>query len=379
MKYSLALAAVVAWSGTASAQVDPLAPLPATPAPAPAVTVHRGTAPSVQVMPVRAAAPASYASVGSFEAYKQVLAAHAVAAGVRRATVDNVVPYLHLNSTVMRLDRAQPGNINNPNSTPPFAPYRRSHVTQDLISRGQTNYRTLWPYLSRVEQRTGVPASIMLAIWGKETSYGRVKGTFDIFDALATLAYEGRRRDLFEGEFIAAMKLIDQGVPRSKLKGSWAGAMGHPQFMPTNILKLRVDGDGDGDADIWGSQLDGLASIGNYLQQAGWKGGMLWGVPVRVPSTLDRNAIRNPVEAAKCPRVHARHSIPMSWAQWRARGITAIDRSLRDTDMATLIEPDGPYETAYLVTDNYRAVLDYNCSNFYALSVTLLADGIIGR
>nr|WP_294850000.1 lytic murein transglycosylase [uncultured Sphingomonas sp.] len=379
MKFKAIFVFAAGWSAIASAQVDPLAPLPTAAPPAPSIAIHRGTNAGVQVAPVQASAPATYASVGTFESYKQVLAAHAVAAGVRQATVDNVVPYLRLNSTVMRLDRAQPGNINNPNSTPPFAPYRRSHVTPDLISRGQANYRSLWPHLSRIEQRTGVPASIMLAIWGKETSYGRVKGTFDIFDALATLAYEGRRRDLFEGEFIAAMKLIDQGVPRSRLKGSWAGAMGHPQFMPTNILKLRVDGDGDGDADIWGSQLDGLASIGNYLQQAGWKAGMLWGVPVRVPPTLDRNAIRNPVPAAKCPRVHARHSVPMSWAQWRARGVVPLDRSLRDTDMATLIEPDGPYETAYLVTDNYRAVLDYNCSNFYALSVTLLADGIIGR
>ena len=377
LKVGLALSAF--WAVCAHAQTDPLAPLPATTTPAPPVTIHRGTPPLVLITPTPASAPATYASVTSFEAYKQVLAAHALAAGVRQATVDNVVPYLRLNGTVMRLDQAQPGNINNPNSTPPFAPYRREHVTRDLIDRGQQNYRDLWPYLSRVEQRTGVPASIMLAIWGKETSYGRVKGTFDIFDALATLAYDGRRRDLFEGEFIAAMKLIDQGVPRSKLRGSWAGAMGHPQFMPTNILKLRVDGDGDGVADVWDNRLDGLASIGNYLQQAGWKAGMLWGVPVRVPATLDRNAIRNPVEAPKCPRVHARHSIPLSWAQWRAKGVEPLDRSLRDSDMATLIEPDGPNATAYLVTDNYRAVLDYNCSNFYALSVTLLADGIIGR
>lgn len=365
------------WAVPVYAQVDPLAPLPDKSSPP--VTVHRDATPVVQIIPTTVSAPASYGSVTGFEAYKQVLAAHAVAAGVRQATVDNVVPYLRLNSTVMRLDRAQPGNINNPNVTPPFAPYRREHVTRELIQRGQQNYRDLWSYLAPIEQKTGVPASIMLAIWGKETSFGRVTGTFDIFDALATLAYDGRRRDLFESEFIAAMKLVDQGVPRSKLRGSWAGAMGHPQFMPSNILKLRVDGDGDGVADVWDSQIDGLASIGNYLQQAGWKAGMLWGVPVRVPASLDRNAIRNPVQAPKCPRVHARHSIPLSWVQWRAKGVEPLDRSLRDTDMATLIEPDGPNATAYLVTDNYRAVLDYNCSNFYALSVTLLADGIIGR
>ncbi len=363
------LAGLASISTAGPAQVgDPLAPLPSAPAVVPAPT-------PAQVQ-VHRMAPAT---LPGFEGYKMVLAAHARAAGVREATIANVIPYLTLNQTVMRLDRAQPGNIGNPNATPPFAPYRRSHVTSDLINRGQTKYRELWPHLSRVEQRTGVPASIMLAIWGKETSYGRIKGNFDVLQALATLAYEGRRRDLFEAEFIAAMKLIDQGVPRARLRGSWAGAMGHPQFMPTNILRLRVDGDGDGNADIWNNSLDGLASIGNYLQKAGWRGGMLWGVPVRVPAGFDRNAIRNPVTAPKCPRVHARHSRPLSFSEWRARGIVPTGRSLRPTDMATLIEPDGPNATAYLVTDNYRAVLDYNCSNFYALSVTLLADGIIGR
>lgn len=350
---------------TSAAAQDPLAPLPDRIVPAsvqPAVTVHRSSGP-----------------VGGFESYKQRLSAQARAAGIREATIANVIPYLTVNGTVMRLDRAQPGNINNPNYTPPFAPYRRQHVTADLINRGQANYRTYWPWLSRIEQQYGVPASIMLAIWGKETSYGRIKGTFDVLQALATLGYEGRRRQLFESEFVAALRLLDQGVSRSSLRGSWAGAMGHPQFMPTNVLRLRADGDGDGDRDIWNSPVDGLASIGNYLRSAGWKRGMLWGIPVSVPPTLNRASVRQLVPAAKCPRVHARHSRPLTFAQWKAMGVRPNDRSLNDADMATLIEPDGPYATAYLVTDNYRAVLDYNCSNFYALSVTLLADRIIGH
>lgn len=350
---------------TSAAAQDPLAPLPDRPAPVtfqPAVTVHRASA-----------------QAGGFEGYKQRLAAQARAAGIRDGTIANVIPYLTLNGTVMRLDRAQPGNVTDPNYTPPFAPYRRRHITADLIYRGQGNYRTYWPWLSRIEQQYSVPASVMLAIWGKETSYGRIKGTFDVLQALATLGYEGRRRDLFESEFIAALRLLDQGVSRSALRGSWAGAMGHPQFMPSNVLRLRADGDGDGDRDIWSSPVDGLASIGNYLRGAGWKRGMLWGVPVTVPGTFNRAAVRRLAPAAKCPRVHARHSRPLTFAQWKAMGVRPIDRSLNDSDLATLIEPDGPYATAYLVTDNYRAVLDYNCSNFYALSVTLLADRIIGH
>ncbi len=352
-------------------QADPLAPLP-TP-----VTVHRQSQPVAP--PPTMLQPVVAATNFGFDTYKLRLAAIARTAGIREATIAAIVPTLILDGRVVRLDRGQPGNIGNPNSTPPFAPYRRAHVTPDLIARGQDNYRSLWPYLSRIEQRTGVSASVMLAIWGKETSYGRVKGNFDVIQSLATLAYEGRRRELFEAEFLAALKLVDQGVPRSRLRGSWAGAMGHPQFMPSNVLRLRVDGDGDGNADIWGSQLDGLASIGNYLRNAGWRGGMLWGVPVTVPGSFNRAAVRPLTTAAKCPRVHARHSRPLPFAQWKALGLMATDRSLNDSDLATLIEPDGPYATAYLVTDNYRAVLDYNCSNFYALSVTLLADRIIGH
>ena len=362
------LLAILLISTTASAQTsDPLAPWPNQPV-AP-VQVRPAAQFQVQRAPVQS----------GFDAYKQTLAAKARAAGVREATIANVIPYLTLDGTVMRLDRAQPGNVGNPNATPPFWPYRRAHVTSDLIRRGQANYSSMWPYLSRIEQRYGVPASIMLGIWGKETSYGRIKGTFDVVRSLATLAYEGRRRPMFEAEFLAAMQLVDQGVPRSRLRGSWAGAMGHPQFMPTNVLRLRADGDGDGDRDIWNSQLDGLASIANYLRTKGWRPGILWGIPVRVPAGFDRSSVRNLTTAAECPRVHARHSRPLTMREWRARGIVPLGRSLRDDDRATLLEPDGQGATAYLLTDNYRVILDYNCSNFYALSVALLADGIIGR
>ena len=357
-------------SASTSAQVDPLAPLPersvAVQAPEP-------------LRPVEAAVTLPASRPSGFESYKLRLAALASSAGVRPATVQSVMPGISLNSSAIRLDRAQPGQVNNPNATPPFWPYRRRHVTADLIRRGAAKYRAHYTRLMEIERRTGVPASIILGIYGKETSYGLVTGGFDVLDVLASLAYEGRRRDLFESEFVAAMKLLDLGYSRSRLRGSWAGAMGYPQFMPSIVLRLRADGDGDGFADIWRSEPDAFASIGNYLRDAGWRANMLWGIPVRVPAGFNRSAVRNMVPARDCPRVHARHSLPMTMAQWRSVGVTPLDRSLRDTDVARLIEPDGPGQTAYLVTDNYRAILKYNCSNFYALSVALLADGIIGR
>lgn len=367
VKFKLAVIAMVSASAVLAQSTqaqDPLAPLPEAPRP--------------QLQAAQPAHAVSAATTG-FEAYKGRLAALARSGGVREATIASVVPHLEVNYRVIRLDRGQPGAIGNPNYTPPFEPYRRRHVNSELIRRGQSRYASLWPWLSRVEARTGVPASIMMSIYGHETSYGAVTGGFDVIESLASLAYDGRRRALFEGEFVAALKLLDMGIPRWRLKGSWAGATGYPQFMPSTVIRLRADGDGDGKSEIWSNQVDGLASIANYLQDAGWKPGVPWGIAVRVPQGLNRAAIRNTATAAECPRVHARHSRPLTMSQWRALGVAPLRRTLRDDDVATLLEPDGPGETAYLLTGNYKAILKYNCSNFYALSVGLLADAIVGR
>ena len=358
---------------SAQPRADPLAPIPQAPRPTAAPTVKAtATAP--------AAATQAYVAVpNGFESYKVRLAGLARARGVREPTIQANVYPLRLNSRVMDLDRAQPGNIANPNAAPPFAPYRRNHVTQNLISRGQARYSSEYPQLQQVYARYGVDPAVLMAIYGHETSYGAVTGGFDLVEALASLAYEGRRRSFFEDEFVAALKLIDMGIPRSRLKGSWAGATGYPQFMPSIVLRLRTDGDGDGYADVWRNELDGLASIANYLRDAGWKAGVPWGVAVRTPPTLNRAAIRSTTVAPRCAPVYARHSRWLSMREWRALGVAPLGRSLPDSEMATLIEPDGPYATAYLLTNNYRAILDYNCSNFYALSVGLLADAIAQR
>ena len=231
--------------------------------------------------------------------------------------------------------------------------------------------------LARIERETGVPESIMVAIWGHETNYGDVTGNFDLPRALASLAYEGRRRALFSGEFLATLQMIDRGVPRDQLKGSWAGATGNPQFLPSVYLRLARDGDGDGRADIWHSDADTLASIANYFANAGWRAGQPWGFAVAVPAGLDRGAIANRAAAPRCARVFERHSMWKTMAEWRALGVVPVGRAWPgDQVQATLLEPDGPGRTGYLLTGNYRVILDYNCSNFYALSVGLLADAV---
>ena len=312
----------------------------------------------------------------SWETYKVRLEYLARAQGVREATIRANVPGLTKNNRIIELERTEPVAQTSNGVIGALAPYLRAHVTASLIRRGRENYADSYSGLTRLDSRYGVDPTVLMAIWGLETSYGTVTGSTDLLQALASLGYYGRRRELFEGEFVAALKLMDEGVPRWRLKGSWAGATGYPQFMPSVALRLRADGDGDGYSDIWANELDGLASIASYLRDAGWKPNVPWGIPVRTPVSLNRAAIANRTIAPRCPRVYRRLSRWLTMREWRALGVTPLGRSLRDSEMASLIEPDGPYQTAYLVTANYRAILDYNCSNFYAISVGVLADAI---
>jgi membrane-bound lytic murein transglycosylase B len=315
----------------------------------------------------------------AWDTYKLRLAILARQQGVSDATVRNNVPGLSINNKVIELERTEPVARTVGGAVTAISPYLQTHVTASLIRRGQANYAEHYSALRSLEARYGVDPAVMMAIWGHETSYGQVTGSTDLLSALASLGYYGRRRDFFESEFIAALKLMDQGVPRWRLKGSWAGATGYPQFMPSVALRLRADGDGDGYADIWSSELDGLASIATYLRDAGWKPNTPWGIAVRTPWNLNRAAIVNRTNSPRCPQVHRRLSRWLSMREWRGMGVAPIGRSLPDNEMAMLIEPDGPNKTAYLLTTNYRAILDYNCSNFYAISVGVLADAIARR
>ena len=309
-----------------------------------------------------------------FRSYLSQVRQRALNEGVTAATLDRVLPSLVFNDRVVRLDRQQPeGTSNAP--VPNFAPYKARHVDASRISRGRAKYSELRPLLARIENETGVPEEIMIAIYGHETNYGSVTGNFNAPEALASLAYEGRRRALFEGELVAVLKMIDKGVPQYAITGSWAGALGKPQFLPSVYLRLARDGDGDGYADIWRSEVDAMTSIANYFLNAGWRRGEEWGFAVNVPASLNRGAMESRMASPRCPRVFARHSQWKTIAEWRQLGVSPQRGSWpNDSMMATLIEPDGVGNTGYLLGGNYRVILDYNCSNFYALSVGLLAD-----
>lgn len=318
------------------------------------------------------AAPAACAQTETFPAYLSVVAAHARAQGVSQAAISQTLDGLTPNPRVIELDSSQPGSSGSP---PPLAPYIARHVGGSIIARGRDRYASLASVLPAIERRYGVPAPILFGIWGHETNFGSYTGDFDLARSLATLAWEGRRRELFEGELIALMKMVDRGVPRDRLKGSWAGAFGYPQFLPSVYLRLAVDGDGDGKADIFASSADTLASIANYFRDAGWRPGQPWGVAASVPAGFDVSAYATRLSAPGCSRVHARHARWLKVSEWRALGVSP-QAPIGSDVLASLFQPDGPGTPAYLLTGNYRVILEYNCSNYYAMSVGLLADAI---
>lgn len=336
-----------------------------------AFTALSGTSPALAPATAQAQGQAGL----SFEAYLELLKARARAEGVTSATIDRMTAGLTPNQRVIQLDRNQPGSATT-QGYPPIAPYIATHVNAERIAAGRRVRAEHRDLLARIERETGVPGGIIVAIFGHETSYGRVKGDFDLARSLATLAWEGRRRDLFEGEFIALLKIADKGYARSQLVGSYAGAFGNPQFLPSVYLRLAIDGDGDGRADIFTNRADTFASIANYFRDAGWRPGQPWGVRAAVPSGFDVDAYKTRLVAPLCPRVHERHSVWKTVAEWRALGVVA-QRGLADDVMVSLFQPDGPGAPAWLLTGNYRAILEYNCSNYYAMSVGLLADEIV--
>lgn len=327
-------------------------------------------------MPASAPATAQASADGiPFDAYLELLKARARAEGVREDTIARMTAGLTPNPRVIALDNNQPGSATS-RGYPPMSAYIATHVDAARIGGGRAVYAQHRDTLSQIEARYGVPAPIILAIFGHETSYGRVKGDFDLARSLATLAWEGRRRELFAGEFVALMKIADKGYDRSQLVGSYAGAFGNPQFLPSVYLRLATDGDGDGRADIFTNRADTFASIANYFRDAGWRPGQTWGVRAAVPAGFDASAYRTRLVSPVCPRVHERLSRWMTVAEWRAAGVEPL-RPLAEDTMVAFFQPDGPGAPAWLLTGNYRAILEYNCSSYYALSVGLLADEIV--
>ena len=299
-------------------------------------------------------------TVAGFHRWLQAFGRDALAAGIRQQTVDAVLGQAQWQPRVVELDRAQPEFTRTPWA------YLDSAVSPQRVAQGREQRRIHAAALEAAEQRYGVPASIITAIWGMESNYGSNFGSFSAVDALATLAYDGRRRDWARGELLAALRIVDRGdIAADALVGSWAGAMGHTQFLPSVFLGYAVDADGDGRRDIWGSVPDVAASTANFLQHSGWRAGEPWGAEVRLPAGFDY--------------ARAELGVRQSSEAWAAEGVRGIDgAALPALQAASILTPAGARGPAILVGPNFRALLRYNNSVSYALGVGLLARQIDG-
>ena len=262
---------------------------------------------------------------------------------------------------VIELDRRQP------ETTLTFAQYMERVVPLARIEAGRAQLNDNRDLLARVSARFNVQPQFIVALWAIETDYGRITGGFPVIAALATLAYDGRRSAFFREELFNALKIVDRGhVDPREMRGSWAGAMGQNQFMPSSYLSYAIDFDGDGKADIWTSRADVFASSANYLSRVGWRGDEGWGRVVRLPEGLDPTLID-----------HTKVQKPTT--EWRALGVAAIDgRPLGEEfrSSGSLVQPGGAEGPTYLVHANYRALLRWNRSLYFATAVGYLADQI---
>ena len=283
----------------------------------------------------------------------------AIGQGLNPQSVTRALAGAHPIDRVLELDRHQP------ETTLTFEQYIELVVSPQRLQQGRQNFVEHRALLEQVSRRYAVQPRFIVALWGIESNYGKGSGDFPEISALATLAYDGRRSAYFRKELMAAIKIVDQGWVRPEdMLGSWAGAMGQCQFMPSSYLRFAVSFNGDGRRDIWHRHEDIFASIANYLAQSGWHGDETWGRRVLLPTGFDAGL--------------AGLSNRKPLAEWQRLGVRALDgRDLASREReASLILPDGPGGTALLAFDNFRATLKWNNSSYFAAAVGYLADGV---
>lgn len=332
---------------------------PMTPAPASKPAPHQPSAPPST--PVAAPPTPVDAETQAFDAWLSDFRPRAIAAGVSPQVFDRELSGVTPNPRVISLDSRQP------EFSKPVGAYIAGVISDDRIAIGRAKREQL-AFLPQIEARYGVPRDILLAVWAMESAFGKLQGDFDVVRSMASLAYDGRRRAWAEGELIAALKIIESGEDtREQLKGSWAGAMGQTQFLPSSYRATAVDFDGDGRRDIWGSDADSLASAANLLVKGGWKPGVGWAKEVILPAGFDYSLAEGPRE------------IP---AWWEEKGVHRADglpwTPADAAQPAGLILPAGAAGPAFLALPNHFAIRTYNNSTSYALGIGLLADRFAG-
>ncbi len=332
------------------------APLPASAAPPPP-PARAGAAPSA---PASAASAPDDATRQAFAAWVGGFRDAARTAGIHDPTLHAALDDVHFLPSVIEHDRAQP------EFTRTVWDYLDSAVSPARVARGTARLAEVRRDADAAAAKYGVPAPVLAAIWGVESNFGGDFGDVPAIDALATLAFEGRREAWARSELLDALRILQSGdIDRAHLVGSWAGALGQTQFLPSVFLAHAVDADGDGRRDIWGSMADVLASTGHFMQHNGWRAGEPWGVEVKLPAGFD------PIRADSTLRLPS--------AQWTAEGVRTVDgQALPAMSDAAILLPAGVRGPAFLVGANFRAILKYNNATSYALAVGLLSQRLAG-
>jgi len=359
-------AASLAWLSFAAA-VGAQEP-PASPAAAPAATQEPPSAPAPAPPP--AVSPDQSGRM-PFDEWLKGMRKEAVAAGIHEATVDAAFAGLEPLPVVVERDKTQA------EFTLSLDQYLTRRLTKKLVTETARAAATHRALLARVTTRYGVPARVVVSVWALESNLGRFAGVRPTIGTLATLAWEGRRGVFFRSQLLDALRIVDRGdMELARLKGSWAGAMGQVQFMPSSYLQYAQDFDGDGRKDIWGSPADVFASIANYLREKGWHEEQGWGREVVVPTGRDAITAAAPLRTEGC-RAEQEMSAALSLDRWRALGVkTRTGSSLPHAPVDASLLVTGP--RAFLLYPNYAALLQYNCAHAYALSVGLLSDRLAG-
>ena len=296
----------------------------------------------------------------SFEQWRDGFRSQALNAGIRAEVFDRAFSGVTPDQAVIDADRSQP------EFTRPVWEYLDGALSAQRVAHGKGLIQQNAALLARIEQRYGVEPQTLVAVWGMESNFGQIMGSRSVIRSLATLAYEGRRPGFAQSQLIAALQILQHGdVKPERMIGSWAGAMGQTQFIPTTYDTHAVDFDGDGRRDIWDSSADALASTAHYLQASGWRHGLPWGFEVTLPQGFDYALadadIRKPLR------------------EWQALGIAppVLPGQLAD-ESASLLLPAGHRGPAFLVLSNFRAILKYNNSSSYALAIGLLSERFQG-
>ncbi|QPG05460.1 lytic murein transglycosylase [Salinimonas marina] len=301
------------------------------------------------------------AAAENFEQCKTRLFNQAVAQGVAKSVATEAFDSINYVERVIELDRSQPEFVTT------FPSYYSKRVTDWRINKGRELLKQHQPLLTRLEDEYGIPKHYLLAFWGLETNFGSYKGKMPVLSSLATLACDKRRSRYFTGELMTALKLIErEKLSTDAMVGSWAGAMGHTQFMPSAYYRYATDGDNDGLANLWESIPDALTSAANFLNNLGWEPGFRWGREVVLPQNFDYR--------------QSGYSNRQSVSQWRQAGLTRPgDKTLPDSEVsAYVVVPAGHQGPAFLAYPNFRTIMRWNNSEFYAIAVGKLADQIAG-